>query len=155
MSWYRRGKMQGHNGRAFQFAYAQFMALVPNSRAPNPTDALPISQTKGGFGGRSERRRLAAGQPAVSERSPPSKTKRLRVARLLARGANVQITACVFNSLARNSWDLYPIRMRTIQPGRLAFPHHHRGGGRDARRGDCRGGDGRSDRSGEAESQAE
>ncbi len=41
----------------------------------------------GGYGGRSERRRLAEGQPAVSERSPPSQTKPLR-------GANVQFNAC-------------------------------------------------------------
>ncbi len=72
------------------------IARIP---ATNSTDTLPLPQTKGGFGGRSERRRLAEGQPPVSERSPPSQAKLLRVGRLLAPGANVQIKACAFNSV--------------------------------------------------------
>ncbi len=71
----------------------ELRASVP----PNQRTVFHSRRQNGGFGGRSERRRLAEGQAAVSERSPPSQTKLLRVGRLLAPGANVQITACGLN----------------------------------------------------------
>jgi hypothetical protein len=54
-----------------------------------------------GHGGRSERRRLAVGQPVLSERSPPSQTKLPRSACIHAR-SGVEITACVLNLHALN-----------------------------------------------------
>ena len=82
-------------------------SMPPACKSPG---ALPIPQIKGGFGGRSERRRLAEGQPPVSERSPPTQTKLLRVGRLLAPGANVQIKACGLKTPAFKSRRAYSLR---------------------------------------------
>ena len=103
---------------------SQASPLICAHPSPQFNGRSSTSADKRGVWGRSDRRRLAAGQPAVRERSPPSKTKPLRVGRLLAPGANVQIKACgpnpacaqfngpAYNSTARTSTDLSPIRPR-------------------------------------------
>ena len=71
---------------------------------------------------------------------PPHRKPALREARLLARGATVEITACVFNSVARNSHpaasipiapkspDWHPIPLRAIHTPRpqSRLPPNHR-----------------------------
>ncbi len=86
------------------------------SLPPIQRTLFQFRRQNGGFGGRSERRRLAEGQPPVSERSPPSQTKPLRVARLLARGANVQIKACGLNPACAQFPD------RGLNPACAQFP---------------------------------
>ncbi len=81
----------------------------------------------GGYGGRSERRRLAVGQPAVSEQSPPSLVnaaglrpagKNSRVARLLAREASAEIIRVSFQfESPQYSKPLSPMNSRNMDVG--------------------------------------
>ena len=92
------------------------------SLPPIQRTLFQFRRQNGGFGGRSERRRLAEGQPPVSERSPPSKTKLFAERPCSGAERTFKSPRAYSIPIAGNSTDLSAILLRPIQRTRHQIP---------------------------------